>query len=737
MAETQLQGTVLRITFRNEESGYTIAKIQCDELRSREAAVKGTFPAIEAGEFGIFKGEWVQDPQYGRQFNATSYEFIVPSTVEGIERLLSKGKFRGIGKVYAKKIVEKFGTSTVEVIEKHPERLREIAGIGSERVEVIKKSWERKKALKNINIFLAEKGVPLHYAEKIFSRYREDSIRVLRHNPYQLTYDIGGIGFKTADKIALEVGLKHDSKERIQGAVGYLLKDAAEEGHTYLPREELTTLASQFLQLDERFIGNHIDLLQATNRIVVDRDRIYLRYLYAYEQQILKRVIDIQNYETDNELGDIDSQIAAIEKKTGISYSERQKEALKEAIRQKFLLITGGPGTGKTTIIRGMISLFNRRKMKVRLAAPTGRAAKRMEETCGVFAQTIHRMLEYSPRDMKFTRTTVNPLDADVVVIDETSMIDTKLMAGLLCGIDNSTRVIFVGDADQLPSVGPGNVFKDIIDSDRIPVIQLDTVFRQAETSDIVKIAHAINSGEVSRIENRENDNLFFLFEKEAEAVAKKLVDLVVRRLPKKYGLDPIKDIQVLTPMYKGETGANNLNSMLQGALNAAQKSVKKREREFRIGDKVMQVRNNYTKEVFNGDIGFIRKIDYENEELTIVFDNKKVAYEFGHLDELVHAYAITVHKSQGSEYKAVVMPLTTQHYIMLQKNLLYTAVTRAKELMVFIGTFKALHIAVKNDKTAQRYTFLAERLRNPEKFATQLDFLEYSENTHKNKSGA
>jgi len=728
MPETQLQGTVLRITFRNEESGYTVAKVHCEEIASKEIAVVGYFPSIDVGEFGIFKGEWVNDPQYGRQFSASSLEFIMPTTAQGIERLLSKGKFRGIGKVYAKKIVDKFGKETIDVIENRPHLLQEISGIGPERIEEIKKSWYKKKALKNINLFLAENEIPLHFAEKIYSRYRENSLRVLKNNPYQLTYEIRGIGFRTADRIALDIGIKPDSRERIQAAIIYVLQQSADEGHVYLPRQELVVQCTEFLKIDEDAVKDHIEILRSSNIIVVDQERVYIRYMFANEINIAYRIYNILNSEINTEYEDLNRKIDEIEKKSGISYTERQKEAVKAAIDQKILIITGGPGTGKTTIIRGVIELFLRENRKVRLAAPTGRAAKRMEETCKIPAQTIHRLLEYNPREHRFFRSVKNPVDGDVVIIDETSMIDTPLMASLLCGIDNKTRIVFVGDADQLPSVGPGNVLKDLIESKVLPVIQLDTVFRQAETSDIVGAAHDINNMIVPNVDNKEESGFFFIYEKDTDKIPQKMVDLVVRRLPARYGFNPVKDIQVITPMYKGNTGANNLNALLQQALCAENESIKLGEREFHNGDKVMQIHNNYSKEVYNGDIGFIKTIDHENNELSVRFEDRMVTYEFRELDQLVHAYAITVHKSQGSEYRAVIMPLTTQHFIMLQKNLLYTAVSRAKELIILIGTFKAFNIAVKNDKTAQRFSFLEERLRNPKKYSEQLNLLESEE---------
>lgn len=727
MAETQLQGTVLRITFRNEENGYTIAKIRCEDLAKGEVAVVGKFSSIDVGEVGLFRGEWKHDKEYGRQLLISSYEFIIPTTAEGIERLLSKGKFRGIGPVYAKKIVKKFGTRTIDIIENRPIRLTEIQGISRKKVDEIKKSWARKKTLKNITLFLAEYEIPLHFAEKIFSRYRDDSVHILRNKPYDLANDIRGIGFKSADQMALSIGIKHDSNERIQGALEYLLREASDDGHTYLPREELVQKSAEYLDVDESRVDDNVELLKASNRVIIDDSRMYLAYLYNFEQQVVRRMIDIQKYNDGNELRDIDKVIAQIEKKTGLTYSERQRDALNEAMKQKILVLTGGPGTGKTTIIRAILALFTAQKLSVKLAAPTGRAAKRMEETCGQPAQTLHRLLDYNPADNNFDRNRTSPVESDVVIIDETSMVDTPLMAALLTGLSDTVRLILVGDFDQLPSVGPGNVFRDIIDSGRIPVVRLDTVFRQAESSDIVRTAHAVNSGEKVYIDNKQNTNLFFMFEDDKEKAVDTITNLVVNRLPNKYSFDPLRDIQVLTPMYKGETGALNLNSALQSTLNRSKKSVKRGDRQYRIGDKVMQVRNNYNKDVYNGDIGIIRNIDFNSDEIdiTVQFEGRNVLYERKELDELVHAYAVTVHKSQGSEYQCVVMPLSTSHYIMLQRNLLYTAITRAKELMVIVGTTKALNIAVNNDKTAHRFTFLAERLRNPSKYDSQLNFLD------------
>lgn len=722
MIENRLRGTVVRITFRNEENGYTVAKVQCPDFGNNNITVVGNFPSIDVGEMGEFYGEWVQDPQYGRQFSALRIDFIIPTTPRGIENLLSKGKFRGIGKEYARRIVQKFGKRTIDVLENEPDLLYEVPGIGKKKVEDIIKSWNKKKSLKNIYIFLSENNIPLTYAEKIFARYKVNSIHVLRNNPYQLTYDIRGIGFHKADKIALDIGMEHDSPERIKAALIYLLRQASDDGHTYLPKNELIQKGGEYLKLDYELIDAGIAHLNNENRAVTDNNKIYLRFLYSVEQHIVKRIFEIQdNPLLFNDKSDISKEILEAETSLNITYTGKQKEALLEALKQKIVVITGGPGTGKTTIIRALIRLFQKRELKVRLAAPTGRAAKRMEEACNFPAQTIHRMLDFNPQNGRFNRNLASPLDADVVIIDEISMVDTPLMSAVMNSVDNNVCVVLVGDADQLPSVGPGNVLKDILNSGIIQVIKLDTVFRQSETSDIVVAAHQINSGNVPEIDNTKNKNLFFIYEKDPARIPDKIVNLIKRRLPEKYGFDPMRDVQVLTSMYKGDTGANNLNYLLQKTLNPGGKSIQKGDRIFLEGDKVMQVRNNYTKDIYNGDIGFVSRIDIVDGKLYILFDKRQIPYFFDELDEIVHAYAITVHKSQGSEYNAVVMPLTTQHYIMLQRNLLYTAITRARELMIIIGTYKAFNIAVKNNKTAERYTYLADRLRNPEQIEKQL----------------
>ncbi|MCP4727857.1 MAG: ATP-dependent RecD-like DNA helicase, partial [bacterium] len=719
MTESQLQGTVTTLTYRNEENGYTVARISSSEHHGRKETVIGYFPALEVGEYGTFTGEWVNDKRWGKQFSAKTFESQIPDNAKGIELLLSKGKFKGIGPKFAKRIVAKFGDKTIDIIENSPDKLKQIEGIGRKKIEQVKKAWKEKKELKNILLFLAEYHIPFRLAHKVYGKYGENSIDAIKNDPYRLIEDIPGIGFITADQIGLSIGIDKNSTARIKGAINHILQKAVEDGHTYLPKNDVIANVAELIESPADDIEHSLNLLKEGNRVIIDGgEMVYLRWLYSREMMTAQRIVKILSCVVDDDLfTDIEGELSRIEQETEMQYSPMQRKAITEALRQKIVIITGGPGTGKTTIIKALIRLFLRKKLRVRLTAPTGRAAKRMEEACNNYpSSTIHRLLEYNPGESRFIRNPGFTLDTDVVIVDETSMIDIPLMCALLSGVPDEIRVVFVGDSDQLPSVGPGSVLKDMIASNSIPVVMLDTIFRQAETSDIIVRAHEINTGDVSFMDNTKSSNFFFMAEDDNEKIPGKIADLVRKRLPEKYGFDPVRDIQVLTSMYKGDTGALNLNSVLQKELITGGKSVTRGERTFIVGDKVMQVRNNYNKDVYNGDIGFIERVDEEDDEIIIRYDGRRIEYAVSELDQVVHAYAVTVHKSQGSEYKAVVMPVTTQHFIMLQRNLLYTAVTRAKEMLVLIGTIKAFKIAVNNNKTAERYTFLEERLRFPDK---------------------
>ncbi|MCK4966085.1 ATP-dependent RecD-like DNA helicase, partial [bacterium] len=669
-------------------------------------------PVINVGETVEVEGEWINHPQYGYQFNASEYSTVYPVTVSGIEKFLGSGIIKGIGPVTAKKIVEFFELETLDIIEHQIERLKEVDNIGKKRIGMIRNGWEEHRSIKDVMLFLSSHNISTTLAVKIFNKFGKKSINIIRSNPYQLIYHIYGIGFATADKIAQDMGIDRQSMERVKAGLNYILVSATEEGHVYLIKDELIKRGIELLALDIELIEEGIKNLIQEKRIICEKDSYFTPPLYRAEVLIsikLKRMLSnpVQMVQPDI----FSSEMEKIERMRHINFSERQRDAVIKSVNNRVLVITGGPGTGKTTAIKGIIDFFKYLRMRVTLGAPTGRAAKKLEETTGVEAKTIHRLLEFNPADGKFARNDKNPLSEDVIIIDEGSMIDTYLLSELLNGISVESRLIIVGDADQLPSVGPGNVLKDIISSGSIEVVKLKYIFRQEEHSDIISNAHRINQGEKPLPGNRIEDNFFFIEEEDVSQIPEIIKDLCTKRLPNRYKFDPFEDIQVLTPMYKGDTGALNLNNVLQDALNPKGRELRRGEKLFRVGDKVMQIRNNYDKDVFNGDIGKIKRINIENQEVVVGYYSRNVLYDFRELDDIVLAYATTVHKSQGSEYKAVIIPLTTQHYVMLQRNLFYTALTRAKELFVLVGTWKAVNIAVKNDKVSERYTSLAGRL--------------------------
>ncbi len=708
----KLKGIIERITYQNPENNYTVLKIEITNHPKKIVTITGYFPTINVGETIEVEGEWINHPQYGYQFNAREYNTIYPVTISGIVKFLGSGIIKGIGPITAKRIVSHFKSKTLDIIENNIDKLSEADGIGSKRIEMIRSGWEEHKAIKDVMIFLSSYNISTNYSIKIFNRFGKRSIDIVKNNPYQLIYEIQGIGFKTADKIAKDIGYDEKSISRIKAGISYLLFDSTDEGHVYLTEEEIIKRGKELLSVDESFINEGIKQLIDEKRIIQESERIFLPSLFRAEVSIaekLKRMMQIPVKKMDSKV--LKKEMERIEAFQNIKFTYKQKEAIIKSFNNRVLVMTGGPGTGKTTTIKGIIDLFYNMGMRMSLGAPTGRAAKKLEETTGREAKTIHRLLEYNPREGKFFKCADNPISEDLIIIDEGSMIDTYLLSDLLNGISVKSRLVIVGDADQLPSVGPGNVLRDIINSKIVEVVKLDQIFRQTEKSDIVSNAHRVNCGEFPMIGNRMEDTFFLIKESEPSRIPGIIKELCLKRLPNKYNYNSFEDIQILTPMYKGETGANNLNMILQESLNSFGKELKRGEKMFRVGDKVMQVRNNYEKDIFNGDIGRIKSIDLEYQLLEVDYYSRRVSYNFKELDDIILAYATTVHKSQGCEYKAVIMPITTQHFMMLQRNLLYTAITRAKELMILIGTAKAINIAVRNNKVSERYTYLTERL--------------------------
>lgn len=723
----EIEGIVERITYFNEETNYTVAKIQRKNTDYLTTIV-GNFPVLNIGETLRLKGRWVNHSDYGTQFMVESYEITVPATLNGIEKYLGSGLIKGIGPKTAKKIVGHFGLDTLNIIQYNPERLTEIEGIGEKKVRDIVKAFEEQKDIQEVMMFLQANGVSPTYAVKIYKEYKDKTIEYIKENPYRLADDIFGIGFKTADKIAQKLGIEPTSKYRVSSGIKYVLSQFSNDGHTYVPLDDLINKGCEILEVAPGLIEEALSGLVKKEMVFVQEFNspkgskgIYLAPFYYAEKGISERICKLASLPAKELKVDIEKEIRAIERESGVKLGKGQREALEKLKDNNVLVITGGPGTGKTTTIKSIIGLLEKQNMKVVLAAPTGRAAKRMTETSGREAKTIHRLLEYSfvqGEGMHFQKNEDKPLDADAVIVDEVSMVDLILMYNLMKAIKYGTRLILVGDVDQLPSVGAGNVLKDIIESGAVEVVHLKEIFRQARESMIVVNAHRINRGEFPILNVRDKD-FFFEYKDDPQEIMETIIQLCSYRLPKFKGYNPIDDIQVLTPMRRTPIGVNVLNDELQKVLNPP--SHKKEERRFggtvfREGDKVMQIKNNYTKEVFNGDIGRIIRIDNEEGEILVRFPDvgadRDVVYEVHELEELVLSYAISVHKSQGGEYPVVVMPVSTQHYLMLQRNLLYTAVTRAKEMVVLVGTKKALAIAVKNNRVAERYSYLAQRIR-------------------------
>ena len=718
-----LQGHIERVSFVNEENGYTIARLKVAGRRD-PVTVVGSMMNPTPGEKVRMKGEWTNHPRFGEQFRFAFCESSVPATVYGIEKYLGSGLIKGIGPVMARRMVEKFGEATLEVIDSESSRLQEVEGIGEKRIGMIRKAWDEQREIRTIMLFLQSHEVSAAYAARIFRQYGNAAVKILQENPYRLATDIFGIGFLTADRIAEKMGFARDSRLRAEAGILYVLHELADEGHVYYPAGQLIRKCQEILQIDPEIIAGAMEAAAEDRRIVIEEgsafpevvpDRaVYLAKYHLSEAQVAARLKTLLNTPCALRAIDAEKAVAWVQEKLSLSLAENQIEAIRAAVSHKLLVITGGPGTGKTTIINAIIRIFSASGTKILLAAPTGRAAKRMSETTGLEAKTIHRLLEFSPQKGGFQKDETSPLDCQVLIVDEASMIDIILMHHLLKAIPPSATFILVGDVDQLPSVGAGRVLHDVIESGCVPVVELREIFRQARESSIILNAHRINRGEIPRLKTSQEqlDDFYFVEQDDPDKVLDLIIRLVKERIPQRFGLDPLEDIQVLTPMHRGLVGAGNLNSVLQKELNPGEEGLQRGGRFYRVGDKVMQIRNNYDREVYNGDIGRIVRLDNELQEAVLTFDGREVVYEYADLEEIVLSYAISVHKSQGAEYPAVVMPLLMQHYMLLQRNLLYTAVTRGKKLVVIVGTKKALAIAVRNNKTQKRFTLLSRRLR-------------------------
>lgn len=705
-----LSGVVERITYFNEDSGYTVIKLKSKGYYDLITVV-GNMASVHVGAIISLRGEWKVDSKYGKQFVASAYEEKLPATVAGIEKYLGSGLIKGIGPVNAKRIVKVFGKDTIDVIEEEPNRLTDVPGIGPKRIEMVKKAWQEQKEVKNIMLFLQSHGVSTSHGAKIYKTYGNESLEVVKGNPYRLADDIWGIGFRTADIIAQKLGFDPHSMERCRSGILYILNQFSNKGHCFAKRDQLIEETIKTLSLEKERIEESIDIMVVDGSLIQEQEALYLPSFYHSEVGVARRIKEIISVPTFSNIDEVDSIINRIEREKGIRYDETQREAIKKAVSSKFMVLTGGPGTGKTFTIQGIINVFEGMDAKIFLAAPTGRAAKRMTETTGREAKTIHRLLEYKPPQGYMRNIENNPLECNVLIIDETSMVDIILMYNLLKAVKNETTVILVGDIDQLPSVGAGNVLSDIIESGQVEVVELTKIFRQAQNSSIITNAHRINRGIFPSLRGSKNRDFFFMKREDPEEIVNVIRELCATRLPNYYRVDPIDDIQVLCPMQRGDTGAANMNRVLQETLNRDTRFIKYGGAIYKVGDKVMQIRNNYDKNIFNGDIGRIASIDLEDKTIDINFDGSIIEYDSSELDEIMLAYATTVHKSQGSEYKIVVAPFTTQHFMMLQRNLLYTCITRAREIFILVGTERAIGIAISNNKIVKRNTMLDRRL--------------------------
>ncbi|MCC0647690.1 ATP-dependent RecD-like DNA helicase [Clostridioides sp. ZZV15-6598] len=726
----KLEGMISEIVFKNEDNGYTIAHLVNE---NDEIVVVGCMPTLAMGESIEVEGKWVNHKIYGTQFEVNSFMPVTPSSLEGIYVYLSSGMIHGIGEKMAKRIIDKFGVDTLDVIQNYPEKLQEVEGIGSKKVKQIVKSYEEDRELRNIIIELSPFGITPNYCLKIYKKYKSSAIEIINKNPYQLAEDIRGIGFKVADSIANKIGIDKNSKDRVCQGILYTLNKSLSNGHTYLPEHILIQDSEKLLELNGDIVRECVMMLVYNQKIHIEKvnneNLIYLMPYYLSENGVCSQIVKLSQYEFEDLNIDIENEIKILEDDKKIKLAEKQVLAVKESVNSGVLIITGGPGTGKTTTINAIIDIFENNGKSVTLAAPTGRAAKRMSETSNKEAKTIHRLLEMgfsTDDDLTFFKDEEDPINSDVIIVDEVSMVDIILMYNLLRAIKLGTRVILVGDSDQLPSVGAGNVLKDMIDSNIINVVKLNEIFRQAQESMIIVNAHKINNGEPLHL-NTKGKDFFFIRKSTNEEILNEIIGLVNERLPKFYNVDKLKDIQVLSSMRKGELGVTNLNIELQKYLNKKEKFKVEEsfsKRLFRVGDKVMQVKNNYTKKwetedqkesgegIYNGDIGYVYHIDKDKKTIYVLFDQTKiVSYLYDELDEIDHSFCTTIHKSQGSEFPVVVIPITWAPPMLLSRNLLYTAVTRAKKLVVLVGDVKYLEYMIKNNRVNQRYSNLGYKL--------------------------
>lgn len=722
MSET-IKVKIAKIIYRNPGNSYTVAQALLDE--EYPVTVTGTFITINENDKMILTGEWIDHPKYGDQFNVISYKQDLPKSKNDIEAFLGSGLLKGIGPSLAKRITNHFGDRTLEILDGNIERLKEITGIGDKKFEEISELWNKQKALRDLVIFLQKHEINPNLAGKLYKYYGSTAQEIIKNNPYRLIDDIWGIGFKRADSLAMNLGFTNDSPHRVEAGIQHLLKSLSDDGHVCYPYKMLLSKAAEAFELDYDLMEVSVQNLAKRGNVIIetrlcksDGPLVYLDKFFFAEHKSAELICSILNLKNPA-LTKAENEMPQVLEEMNIEFDNIQESAVRKALREKVLILTGGPGTGKTTILKAILKLMTRAGKKVMLAAPTGRAAKRMTETTGYPSVTIHRLLEYSPMEFMFKRDEDYRLECDYLIVDEFSMVDQMLLLALMKAVPAQSGMLLVGDADQLPSVGAGNVFSDMINSGVIPVIKLEKIYRQAEKSLIVKNAHSINHGVIPQFENNINsgDDMFFFTVGSGEKIIETILRLYKEEIPSRFGFDPAKDVQVISPMYKSTAGVNNLNSVLQAALNPDGKTIIKGNTEIRVGDKVMQIRNNYDKDIYNGDIGRVAAFNKREQYFLVNFDDKLVKYEYSEIEELVLAYAITVHKSQGSEYPVLIVPLVTEHYMLLQRNLIYTAVTRGKNLVILIGSKQALAIAVNTNKSVRRFTRLAERLGSVNQF--------------------